>query len=111
MSKKFYRKPSMKALVVVFAVLIAGAAVAQDRASELDKAYEEARAAALALKDAEARREQGIEPEGGDRQGTASGGTRPTSQYLGRQQQLEQEVEMARRRYEAALKRWNDLKY
>ena len=46
----------------------------------------------------------------GDRQGTASGGTRPTEQYLTRQQQLEREVELARQRYEAALKRWNDLK-
>ena len=100
----------MKALVVVFAVLIAGWAVAQDRSSALDKAYEEARAAALALKEAEARREQGIEPQEGERQGTSSGGTRPTLQYLGRQQLLEQELEMARRRYEAALKRWNDLK-
>lgn len=63
----------MKALVVVFSVLIAGAAAAQDRVSALDKAYEEARAAALALN-------------------------------------LEHEVEMARRRYDAALKRWNDLK-
>jgi hypothetical protein len=110
MSKKFYRKPSMKALVVVFSVLIAAAAAAQGRPSGLDQAYEEARAAALALKEAEARRDQGIEPQEGDRQGTSAGGTRPTPQYLGRQQLLENEVEMARRRYDAALKRWNDLK-
>jgi hypothetical protein len=100
----------MKALVVVFSVLIAGAAAAQDRVRALDKAYEEARAAALALKEAEARRDQGIEPQEGERQGTSSGGSRPTAQYVGRQQLLEQEVEMARRRYAAALKRWNDLK-
>jgi hypothetical protein len=100
----------MKALVVVFMALVAFAALAQDRRSELDKAYEEARAAQLALKDAEARRDQGIEAEAGDRQGTAAGGTRPTPQYLGRQQLLEHEVELARRRYDAALKRWNDLK-
>jgi hypothetical protein len=100
----------MKALVVVFMALVAFAALAQDRRSELDKAYEEARAAQLALKDAEARRDQGIESEAGDRQGTAAGGTRPTPQYLGRQQLLEHEVELARRRYDAALKRWNDLK-
>ena len=105
----------MKALVVVFAVLTvvvatAGAAAAQDRSSALDKAYEEARAAAAALKEAETRRDQGVEAQEGDRQGTSSGGTRPTPQYLGRQQLLEQEVEMARRRYEATLKRWNDLK-
>jgi hypothetical protein len=114
MSKKFYRKPFMKFLVVVFAALAmggtAGAAGAQSRTSELDKAYEEARAAAIALKDAEARRDQGIEPQEGERLGTASGGTRPAPQYLGRQQLLEHEVELARRRYEAALKRWNDLK-
>ena len=100
----------MKALVLVFAVLAALPATAQDRRSELDKAYEEARAAYLALKDAEARRDKGIEPQEGERQGTASGGTRPTEQYIGRQQLLEQEAEMARRRYDAALKRWNDLK-
>ena len=100
----------MKALVVVFMALVAFAALAQDRRSELDKAYEEARAAQLALKDAEARRDQGVESEAGDRQGTAAGGTRPTPQYLGRQQLLEHEVELARRRYDAALKRWNDLK-
>ncbi len=100
----------MKALVVVFMALVACAALAQDRRSELDKAYEEARAAQLALKDAEARRDQGIESEAGERQGTAAGGTRPTPQYHGRQQLLEHEVELARRRYDAALKRWNDLK-
>ena len=100
----------MKALVIVFSVLFAGAAAAQDRSSALYKAYEEARAAALALKEAEARRDQGIEPQEGDRQGTSAGGTRPTTQYFGRQQLLEQEVEMARRRFDAALKRWNDLK-
>jgi hypothetical protein len=115
MSKKFYRKRSMKALIVVFAALVvtatAGMAKAQDRAAQLDRAYEEARAAALVLKEAEARRDQGIEPQEGDRQGTSAGGSRPTPQYLGRQQMLEQEVEAARRRYEASLKRWNDLKY
>jgi hypothetical protein len=112
MSKKFYRNPFMKFLVVVFAALAgaAGTVAAQSRSSELDKAYEEARAAAIALKDAEARRDQGIEPQEGERLGTSSGGTRPTPQYLGRQQLLEHEMEMARRRYEAALKRWNDLK-
>jgi hypothetical protein len=100
----------MKALVLVFSMLAASVAVAQDRRTELDKAYEEARSSQLALKDAEARRDQGVEPQGGDVQGTASGGTRPSEQYRGRQMLLEQEVEAARRRYDAALKRWNDLK-
>jgi hypothetical protein len=94
MSKKFYRKPSMKFLVLVFAAATAGAAAAQNRMSGLDRAYEDARAAAIALKEAQARRDLGIEPQEGDRQGTSSGGTRATPQHLGR----------------AALKRWNDLK-
>jgi hypothetical protein len=104
----------MKALTVVFAALVVGitlrAATAQDRGRELDKAYDEARAAALALKEAEARRDQGVEPQTGEIQGTASGGTRPSEQYRGRQVLLEQEVDIARKRYDAALKRWNDLK-
>lgn len=100
----------MKALVVIFSMLAACFAVAQDPRTELDKAYEEARSAQLALKDAEARRDQGIEPQSGDVQGTSSGGTRPSDHYRGRQMLLEQEVEAARRRYDAALKRWNYLK-
>jgi hypothetical protein len=110
MSKKFYRIASLKTLVLVFSALLAAGVAAQDARSELDKAYEEARAAYLALQAAEARREQGVAVQEGDRQGTASGGTRPTEQYLTRQERLDQELELARRRYEAALKRWNDLK-
>jgi hypothetical protein len=111
MSKKFYRKRLMKTLVLVFSMLVAFSAAAQDRRAELDKAVEEAKAAQQALKEAEARRDQGLEPLAGEIQGTASGGTRPTEQYRGRQFLLEQEVELAKRRYDAALKRWNDLKY
>jgi hypothetical protein len=95
---------------LLLALVFSGSLLAQNRSAELDKAYEEARAAFQALKEAEQRRDQGIAPEAGERQATAAGGTRPTDQYLGRQAQLEQEVEMARRRYEAAQKRWNDLK-
>jgi Ni/Co efflux regulator RcnB len=81
-----------------------------NRTAELDKAVEEARAAYLALQEAEKRRDAGIESQPGERQGSAAGGSRPNEQYFGRQAQLEQEVELARRRYEAAVKRWNDLK-
>lgn len=100
----------MKALVLVFALIAASAVLAQDRSAELDKAYQEARAAQLALKEAEARRDQGIEAQAGERQGTAAGASRPNENYFARQALLEQEVELARRRYDAALKRWNDLK-
>ena len=81
-----------------------------NRTAELDKAVEDARAAYLALQEAEKRRDAGIESQPGERQGSAAGGSRPNDQYFGRQAQLEQEVEFARRRYEAAVKRWNDLK-
>jgi hypothetical protein len=101
----------MRRLIIAFLLSIPLLAFAQNRSAELDKAYEEARAAYLALKDTEQRRDQGIEPQAGERLGTAAGGgSRPTDQYWGRQAQLEQEVELARKRYEAAQKRWNDLK-
>jgi hypothetical protein len=38
------------------------------------------------------------------------GGSRLNEAYLARQALLEQEVAAARKRYEEALKRWNDLK-
>lgn len=104
----------MKRLGIAFSIFaalaFAASTAAQNRSAELDKAYEETRSAYLALKDAEQRRDQGIEPQPGERLGSAAGGTRPSDQYLGRQAQLEQEVELARKRYEAAQKRWNDLK-
>jgi hypothetical protein len=100
----------MKRLLIVALLTTSFSVFAQNRSAELDKAYEEARAAALALKDAEKRRDEGVEAQAGDRQGSAGGGTRPTDQYLGRQMQLEMDVEQARKRNDAALKRWNDLK-
>jgi hypothetical protein len=100
----------MRRLILAVLLSIPLLAFGQDRSAELDKAVEEARTAYLALKQAEQRRDQGIEPEPGDRVGSAAGGTRASDQYLGRQAQLEQEVDLARKRYEAAQKRWNDLK-
>lgn len=100
----------MKRLLIVALLTTSSMVFAQNRSAELDKAYEEARAAGLALKEAEKRRDEGVEAQAGDRQGSATGGTRPTEQYLGRQMQLEMDVEQARKRNEAALKRWNDLK-
>jgi hypothetical protein len=100
----------MKRLLIVALLTTSATVFAQNRSAELDKAYEEARAAGLALKEAEKRRDEGVEPQAGDRQGSASGGTRATDQYLGRQMQLEMDVEQARKRNDAALKRWNELK-
>lgn len=100
----------MKRLLIVALLTTSFSVFAQNRSADLDKAYEEARAAGLALKEAEKRRDEGVEAQAGDRQGSAAGGTRPTEQYLGRQMQLEMDVEQARKRNDAALKRWNDLK-
>jgi hypothetical protein len=100
----------MKRLLIVALLTTSSLVFAQNRSADLDKAYEEARAAGLALKEAEKRRDEGVEPQAGDRQGSATGGSRPTEQYVGRQMQLEMEVEQARKRNDAALKRWNDLK-
>jgi hypothetical protein len=101
----------MKRLIFVALITTSLLALAQNRTVELDKAVEDARAAYLALQDAERRRDQGVESQPGERQGTAAGGgSRPNENYFGRQAQLEHEVELARKRYEAAQKRWNDLK-
>jgi Ni/Co efflux regulator RcnB len=94
-------------LLAAFSSVLAAQA---NRTAELDKAVEDARAAYLVLQEAEKRRDAGVESQPGERQGSAAGGSRPNDQYFGRQAQLEQEVEFARRRYEAAVKRWNDLK-
>lgn len=105
----------MRRLLTLLLALCASAALAQaepqdDRRSQLDKAYEQARAAEAALHAAEAKRDQGVEPQEGERSGTASGGSRLNDSYQARQAALEREVEAARRRYEEALRRWNDLK-
>jgi hypothetical protein len=100
-----------KLLALAFPLaFFAAVACAQDRSAELDKAYQEARAAYLSLQDSLARRDQAVESLPGERQSSAAGGSRPTASYYARQAILEQEVELARRRYEAALRRWNDLK-
>ena len=101
----------MKRFLILAVTLCASIAAAQTpELSALDKAYEEARAAQLALQAVEAKREQAAEPQGGERSGTASGFSRLNDNYYARQATLEQEVAAARKRYESALKRWNDLK-
>ena len=100
----------MKRLVFVFLLLAATALSAQERMSDLDQAYEDARVECTALKDLEARREEGREPLPGERLGTVSGKSRLTEKYFARQAMLEQDLESARERCEQAKKRWNDLK-
>jgi hypothetical protein len=102
----------MKRLVLALLIAVSSIAFAQtaNRSAELDKAVEEARTAYIALQEAEKRRNEGVESLPGERQGSAAGGSRPTDEYRGRQAQLEMDVVLARGRYEAALKRWNELK-
>jgi len=89
---------------------VAGAVGAQNRGADLDKAYEEARAAYNEYQQALKHRDEGVESQPGERTGSAAGGSRPNQNYFARQAIAEQEVETARKRYEAAMKRWNDLK-
>jgi hypothetical protein len=101
----------MKRLIPLVLLCVYSALAAQtNRGAELDKAVDDARAAYLALKEAEQRRDEGVEPQAGERLGTAAGSTRPSEQYVVRQSELERAVELARLRYEAAMKHWNDLK-
>jgi hypothetical protein len=100
----------MKRLVLASLLVVATGVAAQNRSAELDKAYQDAREAYNALQQAIARRDQGIESLPGERTGSAAGGSRPNENYFARQAILEQDVEAARKRYEAAMKRWNDLK-
>ena len=92
------------------ALLSIGPATAQNRSAELDKAYQEARSAYNDYQRALGQRDEGVESQPGERTGSAAGGSRPNPNYFARQAILEQEVEVARKRYEAAMKRWNDLK-
>src|SRR3954453_17233195 len=110
MSKNSTGKPSMNRLVLALLLAFFGSLSAQNRSSQLDQAYDEVRASYTALQQVMARRDQGIESLPGERTGSAAGGSRPNENYFARQAILEQEVELARKRYEAALKRWNDLK-
>ena len=102
----------MKRLALALLITISCSAFAQtpNRGAELDKAVEEARTSYIALQEAEKRRNEGNESLPGELQGSAAGGSRPTDEYRGRQAQLEMDVVLARRRYEAAVKRWNELK-
>ena len=94
---------------VVFFLSVTAIAQAPNRSQELEKAYQEARSASIALKEAEAARDAGLESREGERSASA-GGSRPNENYFARQGILEQELHLARKRYDAAMRRWNDLK-
>ena len=99
-----------RAALLCAAVLQVTPAAAQDRGAELDRAIEEVQAADKALKEAEQLRDLGVEPQEGERVGTVDGGNRLSSEYEQRQARLAADVEYARKRLEAAQRRWGDLK-
>ena len=97
-------------VLIALLFFVATSVAAQNRSADLDRAYQEARDAYNALQKAQARRDDATESQPGERTGSAAGGSRLNGNYFARQAILEQEVEQARQRYEAAMKRWNDLK-
>ena len=103
------KRPLVASLLVLLLAASSGV-IAQNRTADLDQAYAEARDAYNAYQQALARRDQGVESQPGERSASAAGGSRPNENYFARQAIIEQEVELARKRYEAAMKRWNDLK-
>ncbi len=106
-----------KALIVIAlsCVCAAGAlAQAPDRHQALENAYAEIIAADEALRAAEARRDEGVEPQPGERLGIvgANGAhaSRFSPEYFERQKKLEDDVERARARLDEAYRRWNDVR-
>lgn len=100
----------MRALLIALALALATAAAAQPGGSKLDRAYDELVAAHKTLEQAQAARELGVEPRPGERIGTVSGHSRLTDEYWERQKRLEEEVEVARKRLEQAIARWNSVR-
>ena len=78
---------------------------AKQRAAALDRAIEDIVAAHAALRAAEARRDAGVEPVEGERQGR-----RYRPEYWDRQQGLERDIASARAKLDEALARRNALR-
>jgi Domain of unknown function (DUF4124) len=78
---------------------------ANQRAASLDRAVADIVAAHAELRAAEARREQGVEPIEGERQGR-----RYRPEYWGRQQALQRAIDVARANLNDAIERRNALR-
>jgi hypothetical protein len=52
----------------------------------------------------------GVEPHPGERLGTVGGGNRLSDEYWEREKRLEDDVERARKRLDAAIVRWNAVR-
>jgi hypothetical protein len=82
----------------------------RQREQAADAAHAEVIAAFNALKEAQQRREAGVEPLPGERLGNARGGTRLAPSYFRRQQAIDREVSAAQQRLEQAYARRNELR-
>lgn len=82
----------------------------RQRDQALDAAHAEVIAALNALKEAQQRREAGVEPLAGERLGNVRGGSRLSQSYFARQQELDQQVGAAQQRLERAYARRNELR-
>jgi hypothetical protein len=78
--------------------------VAVTRRADLAAADAEIREATLALRNAEERQKQGVEPLPGERLGMVGGNSRLSESYFERQQVLANEVDMARARLDEATR-------
>ena len=83
----------------------------KQRSDRLEAVNAEVIAATKALEEAKARQVAGVEPEEGDRTGTVrAGGSRGNSAYLDRQRQLQEAVNEAQKRLDAAYKARNEAR-
>jgi hypothetical protein len=80
------------------------------RAKALEAAVAEIKAAEQALREAEDRQKQAVEPLPGERAANVDGRSRLTPEYLERQQAREAEVEAARKRLEEAYRVRNQFR-
>jgi hypothetical protein len=80
------------------------------REQALDDAQAEVNAAMDALKEAQRRREAGVEPLPGERLGDAGGGSRLAPSYFERLRTLDGEVGAAQQRVDQAYARRNDVR-
>ena len=84
--------------------------LAETRRAELAEADAEIRQATLALRAAEERQKQGVEPLPGERLGMVGGNSRLSEAYFSRQQDLATEVDMARARLNEAFRLRNEAR-
>jgi len=85
-------------------------ALAEQRLQALDVADARIAAAAQALKSAEERQQQAIEPLPGERRGIVGGHSRLTPEYFARQRAIAAEVDAARADLDQAYRLRNDLR-